>query len=259
MSVFVTFTCARDADLLQIWAAGIRKIDPTADLVAAIDAADEKMPLPSGVKPLITQFERGGNLNGLGCVTGIVATIGGLAGLSGQPVVKIDSDTILCGRDWLRPVEDGQLDFIGFEGMFPMTASGLCYALTANGANTLLRVLSHWPWTTGNMAEDRIISHMATMYLGARSRIVPWGQGEHVRSITPQAFGEPQKILGTSVAIHCAQEQTLAAYGTAPRTALVRRAMRHVLRCRAGRCDSVSETRDPRRGTINSDHHPPKT
>jgi len=237
--IYLTFTCRRDADLLPLWAAGIRRVDPSATLVAAVDEADRDMPLPSGVHRLATNFDRGGNLNGLACCTGIVATCLHLATLTGSPVCKIDSDTILLGDDWLSPMIAGNYDYIGYEGCIPLCASGLCYAITAPGARILLRELENWRWSRNNLPEDRTISRLAIMLLRDRALLVPWGRGEHIISFTAACYGTPTAITAADVAVHCAQDTLIAGYGSAPRTAITRRAMRHVLRCRAGRCSDV--------------------
>ena len=227
-AAFLTFTCRRDADLVPLWAHGIRRVLPDAPLIAAVDRVDEDMPLPRKVARLVTDFDRRGNLNGIEAVAGILGTIRQVAELTGLPVVKMDSDTVLAGGAWLN--ELATRDYVGFEGGHALTATGICYGMTGEGAEKIIRSISPWPWQTdGKFPEDQTIFSLAQMY--TRARLHPWNGGHHVLAFMPPHFGQPDALRKAWAAIHCGQAQALAAYGShLSRTHLVRRMMLTTLR-----------------------------
>lgn len=228
-AAFLTFTCSRDAALVPLWAHSVRRLLPAAPLVAAVDRADADMPLPRKVARLVTDFDRQGNLNGIEAVAGILCCMQRVAEVTGLPVVKMDCDTVLTGTRWLA--ELGYLDYVGFEGGCPLTATGICYGLTGEGASKILRRISPWPWqSSGKFPEDQTIFSLAQLYLSA-VRLHPWTGGQHVLAFMPSHFGQPEVLLNAAVAIHCGQAQALAAYGShLCRAHLVRRMMLTTLR-----------------------------
>lgn len=229
-AAFLTFTCARDADLVPLWAESVRRLVPAAPLYCAVDQEDAAMPLPKKCRRIVTGFDRRGNLNGITAVAGILATAHAVATATGLPVVKIDCDTVLTGAEWLEAFADPQLDYIGFEGGHPLTASGLCYAFGRRGAEKILRAISPWPWQReGKFPEDQTICALA--HLHANAWLHPWEGGRHILAFQPQNFGDSRPLAGCDVAVHCGQATTLAAYGPdLHRAHLVARQMRATLR-----------------------------
>lgn len=231
-AAFLTFTCARDADLVPLWAHAIRRFCPEAPLIAAVDRADATMPLPRKVTRFVTDFDRQGNLNGVEAIAGILGSILEVAEATGLPVVKIDSDTVLSGAAWLQ--ELALVDYVGFEGGIPLHASGMCYALTRSGVEKILRGISPWPWqTNGKLPEDQTICTLALMH--ARARIHPWHGGDHVLAFMPSHFGDPTALRKAQAAIHCGQANALDKYPGLDRSHLVARMMRTTLRCLSAR------------------------
>lgn len=232
-AAFLTFTCARDAALVPLWAQAVRRLCPSAPLIAAVDRADECMPLPRKVTRFVTDFDRQGNLNGLAAIAGILGTIAAVGQGTGLPVVKIDTDTVLAGCNWLA--ELGALDYIGFEGGHPLTATGICYGMTAAGAQKIISSCSPWPWqSSGKLPEDQTICSLALLH--SRARLHPWAGGRHVLAFMPGHFGRPEVLRKAAVAIHCGQASGLTKYGPAVnRTHLVSRMMRTTLRCLSAR------------------------
>lgn len=228
-AAFLTFTCRRDADLVTLWAHSVRRLLPDAPLVAAVDRADADMPLPRKVTRLVTDFDRKGNLNGIEAVAGILCCMQRVAEVTGLPVVKMDCDTVLTGTRWLA--ELGYLDYVGFEGGHPLTATGICYGLTGEGARKILRRISPWPWqTSGKFPEDQTIFSLAQMYLDS-VRLHPWAGGQQVLAFMPSHFGEPEALLKAGAAVHCGQANALERYGPELlRAHLVRRMMLTTLR-----------------------------
>lgn len=229
-AAFLTFTCARDADLIPLWAESVRRLLPRAPLYCAVDQQDADMPLPKKCHRIVTGFDRRGNLNGIVAVAGILATLHAVAAATGLPVVKIDCDTVLTGSQWLSAFEDPQLDYIGFEGGHPLTATGICYAFSPHGAQKILRAITPWPWQkNGKFPEDQTICSLALLHTNAW--LQPWAQGSHVLAFSPAHFGAPSLLTACDVAVHCGQATTLAAYGAnLNRTHLVARQMRTTLR-----------------------------
>ena len=239
-AAFLTFTCRRDADLVPLWAHSIRRLLPDAPLIAAVDRADEDMPLPRKVTRLVTDFDRRGNLNGVEAIAGILGCIRLVGEATGLPVVKIDCDTVLTGAAWLD--ELGVRDYVGFEGGHALTSTGICYGMTAAGAAKILQGISPWPWQTGGkFPEDQTIYALAQMY--TRARLHPWAGGEKVLAFMPSHFGQPEVLRKAAVAIHCGQAQALEAYGShLCRTHLVRRMMLTTLRALARSARHADQT-----------------
>lgn len=232
-AAFLTFTCSRDAALVPLWAHAIRRLCPASPLVVAVDRADADMPLPRKVTRFVTDFDRQGNLNGLEAVAGILGTIAAVGQGFGLPVVKIDTDTILTGCSWLDEFEES--DYIGFEGGYPLTATGICYGMTSAGAQRIIAGSSPWPWqSSGKLPEDQTICSLALLH--GRARLHPWDGGRHVLAFMPGHFGRPEVLRKADAAIHCGQATALAKYGSElNRTHLVARMMRATLRCLSGR------------------------
>lgn len=229
-AAFLTFTCARDADLIPLWAESVRRLMPAAPLYCAVDQADADLPLPKKCRRIVTEFDRQGNLNGIEAVAGILATAHAVACETGLPVVKMDTDTVLTGAGWLHAFADPRIDYIGFEGGEPLTATGICYALGPHGAEKILRAISPWPWQRqGKFPEDQTICKLAHLYTSAW--LHPWERGRFVLAFHPGHFGDPHPLTRCGAAVHCGQASTLAAYGSQlNRAHLVARQMRTTLR-----------------------------
>lgn len=233
--IFLVVTCRRDEALLPIWAQGVRRLVPDAILVAAVDAAEADMVLPKKIHRVITHFARNGNLNGLDAVIGIlrlIAEIGEKFG--GGPVIKLDSDTVLTGGNWLHLLD--HTEYLGFEGGPPLVATGICYALHPTAARRILAASDPWPWQKNSkFPEDFTIFTLATLF--CQTVLLPWSGGRWVQSFLPGHFGAPEIPLAAAAAVHCGQTEFLVTYDAAlDRAAMVRRAMLCLLRAgkRAG-------------------------
>lgn len=223
-AVFLTFTCARDEILVPIWAAAVRRLVPAAELVCCVDQTDAGMKLPRKCHRWVSNFCRNGNLNGVEAVRGILATIAEVGDVfDADVVVKMDCDTVLTGASWLTWLKE--VDYVGFEGGCPLTATGICYAMRPEVARGILRAVTPWPWNTnGKLPEDQTICSLATLY--SRARLVQWRRGFYVQAFLPGHFGCPEVPLRAAAAVHCGQAEFLSVYGEGlERAALVRRAM----------------------------------
>lgn len=229
---FVTFTCARDESLVPLWAAAVRRLAPDALLVCAVDQAEAAMALPRKCLRVVTTFDRQGNLNGIPVVQGILETLAAVGEeLTADVVVKMDSDTVLTGASWLRWLE--AVDFLGFEGGVPLTATGICYAVRTAAARRMADAVQPWGWrTTGKFPEDQTIFSLALLY--TRATLLPWNHGKMVQAFLPPHFHLPEIPLQAGAAVHCGQAEFLAEYGSSSnRAALIKRAMVCLLRAGA--------------------------
>lgn len=71
--VIVSWVCDRDADLIPIHFAAIRKLDPACHVYYVFDKDDTKIPKAFDENTFIMRstFPRNGNLNGSACVYGM--------------------------------------------------------------------------------------------------------------------------------------------------------------------------------------------
>lgn len=231
-TAFLTFTCSRDASLVHLWAAAVRRLAPDALLVCAVDQADATMALPRKCRRIVTTFDRQGNLNGIPAVQGILCTLASVGEEFGaEVVVKMDCDTFLTGASWLRWLE--AVDFLGFEGGVPLTATGICYAVRTAAARRMADAVQTWRWrTTGKFPEDQTIFSLSMMH--TNSALVPWSNGAMVQAFLPTHFHLPEIPLQAGAAVHCGQAEFLAEYGSSSnRAALIKSAMVSLLRAGA--------------------------
>lgn len=198
--------------------------------MAAVDEADADMKLPGGVARVITRFDRRGNLNGGAAVQGILAVLAATGEAGATVAVKIDSDTVLTGVQWLEPLfeADGP-GYVGLEAESGLTATGIAYALRPEYAARCLELATPWRWQTqGHLPEDRLICSLAGLAGGAM--LLPWGGGEWCAAYMPVYFSNADTLRGVRAAVHCGQAQALEVYGGGlERAVLVRRMMRAVL------------------------------
>lgn len=127
--LYLCFTCARDYCLMGKHYSIIRKCDPDATVVYAIDKEDEiPRKIPRGAVIIRTDFARRGNLNGAECVRGMLMTMGELyERYHYDRLVKIDADTACLMTDWT-----GIGQFVGYHSSNGYYCSGCCYSLTIN-------------------------------------------------------------------------------------------------------------------------------
>ena len=110
---FCCFTCRRDEALLPFHYAAIQLARPGTPVVYAVDAAEQDMSLPEGSNLLVTTWERRGNLLGQAALVGILHTLEQVAEDYNAVAVKIDSDIMLTGTEWLRSIRYKELGMVG--------------------------------------------------------------------------------------------------------------------------------------------------
>ena len=126
---FCCFTCRRDEALLPLHYAAIQLAAPGAPVVYAVDASEQDMVLPEGSRLLVTTWDRRGNLIGLEALVGILRALARVANDYNALAVKIDSDIMLTGTDWLRTIRYNELGMVGICPGQLFCASGACYAI----------------------------------------------------------------------------------------------------------------------------------
>lgn len=126
---FCCFTCKRDEALLPFHYAAIQLACPGAPVVYAVDAAEKDMALPEGSRLLLTSWDRRGNLIGQHALVGILRSLARVANDYNAVAVKIDSDIMLTGTDWLRTIRYRELGMVGICPGQLFCASGACYAM----------------------------------------------------------------------------------------------------------------------------------
>lgn len=147
MKIAMVFFCyAGDARLLAVALRAVPFLRRRGDLVDVYVVDDAAAPLgaenvPEWVHYRQTGFDRGGNLNGLECIEGMVGVYDELMAAGWYDwVVKADCDTWVNSFDWLRGVDAARVSFVGTVHV-NNHASGACYALSRCGAELLAGAL----------------------------------------------------------------------------------------------------------------------
>lgn len=132
----VIFTYPKDYEAAGYAARALRNCG--ARVYLAIDSKDPKIHIDGG-QVIRTHFPRGGNLNGIECMTGILDTLAAVQQEKDQWLLKVDSDTIVHSLAWLKV--DPAFDLVG-TGHDPAkndgrTLYGCCYAIRPKGLEAL--------------------------------------------------------------------------------------------------------------------------
>ena len=123
--VFCCFTCRRDEALLPFHYEAIQLACPGAPVVYAVDAAEQDMELPTGSTRMVTSWDRKGNLIGQAALIGILESLKQAAMEHNALPVKIDSDIMLAGVEWLDSIRLQQLCMVGIcPGQFFCASGG---------------------------------------------------------------------------------------------------------------------------------------
>lgn len=162
---FCCFTCRRDEALLPLHYAAIQLACPGSSVVYAVDYAERDMVLPEGSRLLVTSWERRGNLIGQHALVGILLTLKQVAEEYNAVSVKIDSDIMLTGIDWLRAIRYKTLGMVGICPGQLFCASGACYAMQRSTiAAALAYISSGFYFDAAQIrVEDETISMLAAM------------------------------------------------------------------------------------------------
>lgn len=162
---FCCFTCRRDEALLPLHYAAIQLACPGAPVVYAVDASEQDMVLPEGSRLLVTTWDRRGNLIGQEALVGILHTLKQVAEDYNAVSVKIDSDIMLAGTDWLRSIRFKELGMVGICPGQLFCASGACYAMQRSTIEAALDYIERGFYfdAAGIRVEDETISMLAAL------------------------------------------------------------------------------------------------
>lgn len=166
----VIFTWPKDYEMAGIAARALRNCGVRTYL--AIDSKDPRVHI-DGASLVSTNFPRGGNLNGMDCMVGIVDTLAAVAREEDDWVLKVDSDTLVHSLDWLWDVPtEATLAGTGHDPAKNdgRTLYGCCYAMRPSGIAALREQILH-AGTRATKCEDLMIGN-AGQALGVLHRYV---------------------------------------------------------------------------------------
>jgi hypothetical protein len=182
--LYVCFTYEKDLRLLALTSARVRQLDPDAVFVAVPDrAAFSSMSVPEGVIQHVSNFDRGGNLNGLACIDGMLRTMAELMDLyQAEHCIKIDADC-WCNNlmPWVKSATDNAFDYLATERWHFGQPAGYIYRLSRRLVGRLLddiaarRSAGLFP-PSNKFPEDQTIYALA-MQNRAQCALVPFVSG----------------------------------------------------------------------------------
>lgn len=205
--LYVIFTYAEDAPLLSLCTARLRAVDPEAKIYALADAAAPVRTAPEGVVLRETRFPRGGSLNGLPCIAGMLSAYRQI--LQEEPeqryLIKLDSDTwVNALPDFAR--DDG-LGYVGYERWQAFQPGGHCYRLSRYAVERMCQIFDERTraglWAQQTLyREDHIIYGLATA-AHVPQRLIPFMEGRSV-GMADGAPGEHGACHKADV-VHCGE------------------------------------------------------
>lgn len=183
--LYVCFTYAPDAPLLEFSARRLRQLDPEAIIVAISDSA---APIPSehapnGVLHRVSDFPRNGNLNGLDCILGMLQTMVALCKeFDADHIIKFDADLWANNIGaFLTSVDSGSFDYLATERWHFGQPAGYIYRLSARLLDRLAEEITSrqelglFP-PSNKYPEDQTIYALA-MQCRASASLIPFTSG----------------------------------------------------------------------------------
>lgn len=221
--VYCIFTYSEDEELVQLCVQRLREADRAAVVYLADDARAPMRRVPNGCHRVATRFPRGGSLNGMGAVLGVLDSLCWCMQHAGaSSIVKLDADTMLCRVEWLQ--EHPEAEYLACEKLEAFRPAGNCYRITCEAARAALEYLQGrqrdgmtnpgWYWP-----EDRTIFDALRM-VNRRCELVPYSLR------LSQGMGDTIPLpaqLATASVIHCGEPVKDAS------AAMVRASRPHVL------------------------------
>lgn len=183
--LYVSFTFASDAPLLALASRRIQALDANA-IVVAIDDPEHPTPPEMRADGIIyreSAFPRGGNLNGLGCIAGMLSTMSDLMDeFDADHIVKFDSDLWPNNLSaFLTSTDSDSYDYLATERWHFAQPAGYIYRLSRRLCNRLSeeiaarRSLDLFP-RDNKYPEDQTIYALA-LQLRAAAALIPFTSG----------------------------------------------------------------------------------
>lgn len=203
--VYCIFTYSGDEELVQLCVQRLREADRTAVVYLADDARAPMRRVPNDCHRVTTRFPRGGSLNGMGAVLGVLDSLCWCMQHAGASyIVKLDADTMLCRVGWLQ--EHPEAEYLACEKLEAFRPAGNCYRITYEAARAALEYLQGrqrdgmtnpgWYWP-----EDQTIFDALRM-VNRRCALVPYSLR------LSQGMGDTIPLpaqLATASVIHCGE------------------------------------------------------
>ena len=160
--IYCFFAFADDAAALSLSVAQLRRVDPTATIYVANDAAAPAA-VPAGCLELRTAYDRGGTGAGLPAVKGELETFRHILTATGEDYLcKVDCDMWVRDVSLFRPgftVAEGmpEPDFVACEGSRPLSPMGCFYRISRHAVEYCLKAVAQrdalGAWPPGAYAE----------------------------------------------------------------------------------------------------------
>jgi hypothetical protein len=209
--LFVCFTYGPDAPLLAMASRRIRSLDPSA-IIVAIDDPDHPTPVDlqaADVSYRLSSFSRGGNLNGLDCIAGMLSTMAELmAEHEADHVVKFDSDLWANNLSaFLTSTDSGSYDYLATERWHFAQPAGYIYRISRRLVDRLAAEISArreaglFP-PNNPYPEDQTIYALA-LQLHASAALIPYTSG----ASTGLTDCSPDNLASATTAdvVHCGE------------------------------------------------------
>lgn len=185
----VFFTYKGDAQLLATALRAVPQLTRGGNEVACYVVDDAAAPLgreslPKWVHYMRTEFNRGGNLNGLECIAGMVGVYDAVMARGAYDwLIKADCDTYINGLEWLRGVDPEVFSFVGTVHVNDH-ASGACYAMSARGVATVKHALEEAKWRGAaerGHCEDKVLYNICKVIGNVLGRPARTGEPHPLR------------------------------------------------------------------------------
>lgn len=183
--LYVSFSFAADAPLLALAARRIKSLDTSAVIVAVDDPEHPTPPemRTDGIIYRESTFPRGGNLNGLDCISGMLLTMAELMDIyDSDHIIKFDSDLWSNNlASFLTSTDSDSYDYLATERWHFAQPAGYIYRISRRLCNRLTeeidarRALDLFP-PDNKYPEDQTIYALA-LQLRAAAALVPFNSG----------------------------------------------------------------------------------
>lgn len=170
--------------MLTMAAERILALAPGSRIIGVNDPASPITGAVPGVTLIPGEFSRSGNLNGLECVAGELATFSRLLQQFGEDwLVKFDCDLWANDLSPFLDISPGAPDYLSVERAEAFTPSGLIYRLSRHMVRELIKLFNArsaagmWTQAGYHYPEDLTIYGLACAAHGMRCHLIPYASG----------------------------------------------------------------------------------